>query len=183
MALLHSEMVPLGSPAHEFTLPGIDGKTDSLNSFHNGKVLVVVFMCNHCPYVKATIHRLIAIQEDYGDRGVRLVGINPNDAASFPEDAFAKMKVYAREWGMNFPYLQDKSQEIARKYKAVCTPDLFVYGPDRTLAYRGRIDDSWQDEGTVARRDLRIALDALLAGKAVPTEQHPAMGCSIKWKG
>ncbi len=182
MVLLKSRMVPLGTRAHDFTLPGVDGRTYSLDSFKDKKVLVVVFMCNHCPYVKATIHRLIEIQKDYGDRGVQLIGINPNDDESYPEDSFEKMKEYYREWGMNFPYLRDECQEVARRYGAVCTPDIFVYGPDRVLLYRGRIDDNWQDESKVTRQDLRMAIEAILEGRPVSEEQFPSMGCSIKWK-
>ena len=182
MALVHSEMVPLGSPAIPFRLPGVDGKTYSLESFKDRGILVVIFMCNHCPYVKATIDRMVAIQRDYQDHGVQLVGINPNDVVTYPEDSFENMKRFARERKVNFPYLQDESQGIARKYKAVCTPDIFVYGPDRKLAYRGRIDDNWQDEKKVLRKDLRRALDMLISKQPLPAEQHPSMGCSIKWK-
>jgi peroxiredoxin len=177
-------MVPLGTPAHPFRLPGIDGKTYSLESFQEAKVLVVIFMCNHCPYVQATVQRMIAIQRDYRERGVQLVGINPNDAENYPEDSLPNMRKYAVEWGLNFPYLWDETQAVARKYDAVCTPDLFIYGPDRLLAYRGRIDDNWQVEKKATRRDLRAALDALLqVGGPASKEQFPAMGCSIKWKG
>ncbi len=182
MALVESQMVPLGTPAVEFTLPGVDGKTYSLESFKEKRVLVIVFMCNHCPYVKATIQRLITIQRDYQGQGVQLVAINPNDVVTYPEDSFENMKVFSKEGRMNFPYLQDNSQEIARKYNAVCTPDIFVYGPERKLIYRGRIDDNWQDETRVTRKDLRRALDTLLSEQPVLPEQHPSMGCSIKWK-
>ncbi|MBI5198394.1 MAG: thioredoxin family protein [Nitrospirae bacterium] len=182
MALLHSEMVPLGTPAHSFKLHGIDGRIYSLDFFKNKKVLAVIFMCNHCPYVQATIDRLVAVQKDYQSKEVQLVGINPNDVATHPEDSFPNMKLFSREHGMNFPYLQDETQEVAHKYNAVCTPDIFVYGPDRRLAYRGRIDDNWQEPHKVRRKDLRDALNTLIAGEPAPAEQHPSMGCSIKWK-
>jgi|SRR3990172_6301883 len=182
MALVESQMAPLGTPVVEFTLPGVDGQTYSLESFKEKRVLVIVFMCNHCPYVKATIQRLIAIQKDYQGQGIQLVGINSNDVVTYPEDSFENMKVFSRERRMNFPYLQDESQEIARKYNAVCTPDIFVYGPERKLIYRGRIDDNWQDETIVTRKDLRQALDTVVAGLPIPSEQRPSMGCSIKWK-
>lgn len=182
MVLLKSQMVPLGMPAVNFVLPGVDGKTYSLDSFKGKKVLVIIFMCNHCPYVKATLKRLIDIQKDYVDKGVQLVGINPNDEISYPEDSFENMKKIAREKGIPFPYLRDETQEIARKYNAVCTPDIFVYGPVRKLLYRGRIDDNWQEEGAAKKRDLREAIEAILNNKPVPKEQHPSMGCSIKWR-
>lgn len=110
------------------------------------------------------------------------MGINPNDDESYPEDSFENMKRYYREWGMNFPYLRDECQEVARRYGAVCTPDIFVYGPERTLLYRGRIDDNWQDEARVTRKDLREAIEAILEGRPVSEDQHPSMGCSIKWR-
>ncbi len=182
MVLLRSEMIPLGTPAPDFKLKGVDGRTYSLESFKDKNVIVIVFMCNHCPYVKATIHRLIDIQKDYGERGVQLVGINPNDEITYPEDSFENMKRYYQNWGMNFPYLRDESQDVAKRYGAVCTPDIFVYGEDRKLLYRGRIDDNWQDESKVTKRDLRDAIDAILAGRPVPEDQHPSMGCSIKWR-
>ena len=181
MTLLKSQMVPLATPAINFFLPGVDGKIYSLDSFKDKKVLVIIFMCNHCPYVKATLKRLIEIQKDYADKGVQLVGINPNDEITYPEDSFDNMKKVAREKGIPFPYLMDQTQEIARKYNAVCTPDIFVYGPERKLLYRGRIDDNWQVEEAVKKKDLRQAIDAVLNNKPVPAEQYPSMGCSIKW--
>lgn len=182
MVLLKSQMVPLGSPAKDFKLLGVDGRQYSLESFKGKKLLVIVFMCNHCPYVKATISRLIEIQKDYRERGVQLVGINPNDDEAYPEDSFENMKKYYENWGVNFPYLRDECQEIARSYDAVCTPDIFVYGPERKLLYRGRIDDNWQDEAKVTRRDLRDTIEAILEGKPVSEDQYPSMGCSIKWR-
>lgn len=182
MALVSSIMVPLGTKAINFSLPGTDGNDYSLDSFNDKKILIIVFMCNHCPYVKATLARLIAIQNDYSDRGVQLVGINPNDANNYPEDSFEKMKTLVKEKSVPFPYLMDETQEIARKYDAVCTPDVYVYGAERTLLYRGRIDDKWQDESKVVQKDLRNALDAMLAGQPVSEKQIPSMGCSIKWK-
>lgn len=182
MVILRSEMVPLGAPAYDFTLPGVDGKSYSLSNFKDKKFLVIVFMCNHCPYVKATLDRLIKIQNRYRDKGVQLVGINPNDERTYPEDSFENMKVMAKEKGISFPYLRDETQEVARKYNAVCTPDIFVYGPERRLLYRGRIDDNWQYPEKVTMHDLADALDAIISGKTPPAEQHPSMGCSIKWK-
>ncbi|HIC91875.1 MAG TPA: thioredoxin family protein [Syntrophaceae bacterium] len=182
MVLLKSQMVPLGTPAHDFSLPGVDGKIYTINSFRDKKVLVVIFMCNHCPYVKAILKRLIDIQKDYAHKGVQLVGINPNDEINYPEDSFENMKKVAKEKDIPFPYLRDESQVVARNYNAVCTPDIYVYGPERKLLYRGRIDDNWQDESRVTRRDLREAIEAILEGRPVLKDQHPSMGCSIKWK-
>ncbi|MFQ5899976.1 MAG: thioredoxin family protein [Thermodesulfobacteriota bacterium] len=182
MALLKSQMVPLGTPAHDFSLLGIDDKNYSLDSFKEKKVMVIIFMCNHCPYVKAVFKRLIDLQNDYKKKGVQIVGINSNEALNYPEDSFENMKKIAQEKGISFPYLRDETQEVARAYDAVCTPDIYVYGPERKLVYRGRIDDNWQDERAVTKRDLREAVDAILQGEAAPEEQHPSMGCSIKWK-
>ncbi len=182
MPLLHSTMVPLETKAMDFNLPGVDGKEYSLASFSNNPVLTIIFMCNHCPYVKAVIQRLIDLQSDFLNQGVRLVGINCNDAEKYPDDSFENMKFSAKEWGINFPYLFDESQEIAKIYDAVCTPDIYVYGRERKLLYRGRIDDNWEKPDKVAQRDLRQAIEHILAEKEVPGEQIPSMGCSIKWK-
>lgn len=182
MALLHSTMAPLGSPAREFLLPGVDGKKYSLNSFKASRVLVVIFMCNHCPYVKAVIPRLIDLQNQMGDQGGQLIGINSNDASRYPDDSLDNMKNVAREKKINFPYLFDETQEVAKLYDAVCTPDIYLYGEERNLLYRGRIDDNWEHPEKVTTRDLRAAIERALAGKEISTEQIPSMGCSIKWK-
>ncbi len=182
MVLLNSKMVPLGKEAIDFDLPGTDDRNYSLDSFKDKNVLIIIFMCNHCPYVIAVLHRLIAIQNDYADEGVQLIGINPNDTVKYPDDSFENMKKIVREKNVPFPYLIDESQNIARKYDAVCTPDIYVYGEERTLLYRGRIDDNWQDESKVTKRDLWDALDAILKGSTVSQNQIPSMGCSIKWK-
>lgn len=137
-------MIPLGTPAHDFALEGTDGKTYSLDSFPGRDVLVIIFMCNHCPYVKAVLKRLIDLQNEFSDRGVQLVGINSNDTVRYPDDSLDNMKVLAKEKGFPFPYLVDLSQETAKAYNAVCTPDLYVYGKERKLLYRGRIDNNWE---------------------------------------
>lgn len=182
MVVLRSEMVPLGTPAADFTLPGVDGKRYSLGSFEGKQILVVIFMCNHCPYVKATLDRMIRIQKRYQDKSVQIIGINPNDEKTYPDDSFENMKVVAKAKEIPFPYLRDETQQIARKYNAVCTPDIFVYGAERKLIYRGRIDDNWQFEEKVTTNDLTDALDAIISGKPLSLEQYPSMGCSIKWK-
>ena len=183
MVVLRSEMVPLGTPAPDFALPGVDGKRYSLGSFSDKKIIVIVFMCNHCPYVKATLDRMIRIQKRYQDKSVQLIGINPNDEATYPDDSYENMKVVAKAKEIPFPYLRDETQQVARKYNAVCTPDIFVYGTERKLLYRGRIDDNWQYAEKVTTNDLADAIDSIISGKPLPTEQHPSMGCSIKWKG
>ncbi len=175
-------MVPLGTAAIDFKLPGVDDKQYSLNSFSQYSVLVIIFMCNHCPYVKAVIQRLIDLQQEELDRGVRLVGINCNDAEKYPDDSFENMQKVSKEWQMNFPYLFDESQTVARKYDAVCTPDIYVYGEERKLLYRGRIDDNWENPDKVTQRDLKQAIDCILTSQNFLGEQIPSMGCSIKWK-
>src|SRR5215471_8546244 len=172
----------LGTPCPDFRLPGVDGRTWALADFAASPVLVVMFICNHCPYVKAVEGRLIELGRSYGPRGVQLCAICSNDAASYPDDAFDKLAARWRERSYGFPYLHDESQDVARAFGAVCTPDIFVYDAGRRLAYRGRVDDSWKDESKVTRRELAAALDALLAGHKPSPEQRPSMGCSIKWK-
>ena len=182
MALLHSTKIPLGTLAHDFELPGVDGKTYTLSSFANQKILVLIFMCNHCPYVKAVLQRLIDLQNSFSKYRVQLAGINSNDATRYPDDSFDNMKAVAQERGVSFPYLFDETQETAKVYGAVCTPDLYVYGEERKLLYQGRIDDNWKHPELVTRQDLKSALEDILAGRPVPNEQTPSMGCSIKWK-
>ncbi len=175
-------MVPLGTPAPDFSLPGTDGKTYSPANFGNKNVLVIIFMCNHCPYVKAVLRRLINLQNEYAERSVQLVGINVNDAKKYPEDSLEKMKELAEKKQLPFPYLYDESQESAKAYDAVCTPDIFVYGIERTLKYRGRVDDNWQHPDEITRHDLKDAIEALLTDQSVNDDQISSMGCSIKWK-
>jgi thiol-disulfide isomerase/thioredoxin len=172
----------IGSPCPPFTLPAVDGRRYARDDFAPSRVLVVMFICNHCPYVKAVEDRLIRLRRDYGGRGVQFVGICSNDAATYPDDAFDKLAARWRQKEYGFPYLHDEEQGVARVFGAVCTPDIFVYDRDRRLAYRGRIDDSWKDEARVTRRELAAALDALLAGGRPAAEQRPSMGCSIKWR-
>lgn len=182
MVLLKSLKLELGIPAPDFNLPGIDGRNYTLDDFAECKVLCIVFMCNHCPYVQAIIDRLIKLRNEFENEGVCFVGINPNDSENYPEDSFEKMPEYAKKWGLNFPYLRDETQEIAKKYKAQCTPDIFVYDKNKKLAYHGRIDDNWQDVDKVKEHELKNALKNLIEGKSVSKEQNPSMGCSIKWK-
>ena len=186
MALTYSENEELGKPAAPFRLPATDGRTYGLGDFADRKALVVIFMCNHCPYVKAVMERINSLARDYAPKGVAVVGINSNDAVKYPDDSFEAMRAEAESRGFGFPYLFDETQEVARAYGAVCTPDPYVYGRDENgdlvLRYHGRIDDNWKDPAAVTRRDLTAALDAILDGKPVEGEQVPSMGCSIKWK-
>lgn len=168
--------------ASDFNLKGVDGKSYSLESFKDAKALVVVFSCNHCPYVVAYEDRMIAIQRDYAPKGVRFVAINSNDAKSYPDDSFEEMVKRAKAKGFNFPYLRDETQEVAKAYGATHTPHLFVFDANRKLAYTGKIDDNWQDAKAVKQQFLREALDAIVAGKTPPTPETHAIGCTIKWK-
>lgn len=165
--------------AKDFDLPAADGKNYSLASFADAKILVVIFICNHCPYVLAVLDRLNKLNAEFAERGVQFIGINSNDASDYPDDSFEKMK----DLPIEFPYLHDESQEIATKYHAVCTPDIFVFDENRQLKYHGRIDDDWQNPEKVEKEELKIALEKILMGEEIPREsQNPAMGCSIKWK-
>ena len=172
----------LGSKAAEFNLKSVDGKFYSLDSFTDKKVLCIIFMCNHCPYVVAVQNRINQIAKDYSDKSFALVGINSNDTDTYPEDSFENMIIRSKEQGYVFPYLHDDTQEIARKYDAVCTPDIYLYDENRILKYRGRIDDNRKDETKVTSKELRMAIDLLLAGKEIDFGQIPSLGCSIKWK-
>ncbi len=172
----------IGDPAPAFSLPGTDGRTYSLDGLADKPVLVVVFSCNHCPYVQAYEDRLIAIQRDYVGRGVQVVAINANDDANYPEDSFEQMMARANAKGFNFVYLRDTSQDVARAYGATHTPQLFVFDRARTLRYTGKIDDNWQNPKSVTRRYLRDTLDALLSDRTPAEAQTHAIGCTIKWK-
>jgi peroxiredoxin len=176
----------IGAPCPSFRLPAVDGRTYARDDFAAAEVLCVMFICNHCPYVKAVEDRIIRLARAFEGRGVQMVAICANDAEGYPDDAFDKLKERWQAKGYGFPYLHDEQQDVARAFGAVCTPDIFVYdrGKDgqRQLAYRGRIDDSWKDESKVTRQELRDALEALVAGQAPSGQQRPSMGCSIKWR-
>ena len=172
----------IGDPAPNFHLKGVDGQFYSLESFQEFPILVLIISCNHCPYVKAYEDRMVAIQRDYLDRGVRLVAINPNNEITHPEDSFENMVIRAREKGFNFPYLRDEAQDVPKILGARFTPEVYVYDRDRRLRYHGGIDDNYADPNAVTRHWLREALDALLEGRPVPQEETPVVGCTIKWK-
>ncbi len=182
MVLLKSEPVRSGFKAPDFRLPSVDGKDYTLSSFKDKKVLAILFICNHCPYVKAIEDRIIALEREFSPLGVQLVGVCANDPTDYPDDAPASLKARWQAKDYRFPYLVDTTQEVAKAYGAVCTPDIYVFDRERRLVYRGRLDDNWQDPSKVTRRDLANALQALLAGKDPASDQQPSMGCSIKWK-
>jgi peroxiredoxin len=175
-------MVALGSPAPGFALPDTDGRTVRLADF-DGKPLLVIFLCNHCPYVKHIANDLAQVTAKYLGKGVAVVGINANDAQRYPDDSPEAMRQEARRRGYAFPYLFDESQQVARAYDAQCTPDFFLYGADRRLAYRGQFDDARPGNGKpITGADLTAAVDAVLAGRTPVATQKPSMGCNIKWK-
>ncbi len=181
-ALTESAVVKIGVPIVKFDLPATDGQNYSNDSFKDAKVLVIVITCNHCPYAKASWPVIIEMQRKYSGQGVQFVAINPNDETEYPEDSFENMKKMVEKLGINMPYLRDETQEVARKLNAVCTPDIFVYGVDRTLSYHGRINDNWQNPEKVTSNDLDVAINGLLRGNPPIKNQIPSMGCSIKWK-
>ena len=174
--------VPIGSSMVDFSLKGVDGKTYGVKNFVDKKAVVVIFSCNHCPYVQAYETRMVQLQQDYLPRGVTLVAINSNDETGYPEDDFPNMVKRAKERNFNFPYLRDESQNVARQYGAICTPHCFAFDNNRKLEYKGRIDDNWRNPEEVKVRDLRAALDAILAGKTPAVQETRPYGCSIKWK-
>src|SRR4051812_39498687 len=186
MALTPSTMMPLGTIAPDFTLPdpstgGMVSLDDVYRSSPAGLV-VIMFLCNHCPFVKHVRHELATLTREYRDKGVATVGINANDATAYPDDSPERMAQEKAEVGYPFPYLYDESQEVARAYQAACTPDFFVFDRRRRLVYRGQLDDSRPSNGLpVTGKDLRAALDAVLAGRPIPEPQRPSIGCNIKW--
>ncbi|MCB0366379.1 MAG: thioredoxin family protein [Bdellovibrionaceae bacterium] len=182
MALTYTPNAELGKSCPEFSLPSVDGKTVSLADFADAKVLVVMFICAHCPYVQAIEERLIELGQSFPRDQVQLVGICSNDWADYPEDSPENLFKRWKERNYSFPYLIDEDQSVAGEFGAVCTPDLFVYNSQRRLAYRGRLDDSWKEPKQVTQQDLRRAIECLLANQNIDAEQIPSVGCSIKWK-
>jgi peroxiredoxin len=183
MPLLTSTMLALGTTAPDFELPDTAGRMVGRDEFRGKSALLVLFICNHCPYVRHVRHELASIGRDYQRRGVGIVAINSNDAQMFPNDSPEKMKTEVTEVGYTFPYLFDETQEVAKAYHAACTPDVFLFNKDFRLVYRGQIDDSRpKTDLPVTGKDLRAALDAVLAGMPVSERQVPSLGCSIKWK-
>jgi peroxiredoxin len=180
MAAVESQMLELGTTAPAFSLPDPDGKRHSLAD--DADAYLVMFICNHCPFVKHIREALAALGRDYGGRGVAIYAINSNDIDKYPADGPAEMKREAAAHGYTFPYLLDEDQAVAKAYRAACTPDFFVFDGDRKLVYRGQLDDSRpSNDKPVDGRDLRAALDAVLSGRAVDERQVPSIGCNIKW--
>ena len=178
-----STMQPLGSTAPDFSLLNVDSRTVSLSDFEDSQALLVIFMCNHCPFVKHVAPELTRLAMDYMPKGVAIVGINSNDTATHPEDSPERMIHEAEERGYPFPYLFDEDQSVAKSYGAACTPDFFLYDKKRRLVYRGQLDPSRPGNNVpLDGRDLRNALDLLLAGKPLPEKQTPSIGCNIKWQ-
>lgn len=183
MVRTETPVCDFGAPAPAFSLPGIDGKTYTLASVRGERGLLVMFICNHCPYVKAVLDRIIRDARDLKALGVNTVAIMSNDPTDYPEDSFDNMKKIAAERGFPFPYLLDESQAVAKAYGAVCTPDFFGYNKDLKLQYRGRLDESRKEAVPDARRDLFEAMKQVAETGQGPRDQIPSMGCSIKWKG
>ena len=184
MAVTPSTMLALGTRAPDFSLPDVSsGKTISLPDFDNKKALLVMFICRHCPYVQHVKKEIAAIAKDYADKNLGIVAISSNDTDVYPEDAPESLAVMTKEEGFNFPYLFDETQEVAKSYNAVCTPDIFLFDKERKLAYRGQLDDSRPgNNAPLTGKDLRSAIDAVLSDKMVAQNQNPSTGCSIKWK-
>ena len=183
MSLTPSTMLSLGTTAPDFSLPDATGKIASLSDYADRKALLVVFMCNHCPYVKHIQYDFAELAKEYQDRGVAVVGINANDVESYPEDGPENMARVAKEVGYTFDYLYDSSQEVAKAYRAACTPDFFLFDEGRKLFYRGQMDSSRPgNDIPITGQDLADALDRLLEGREAPELQRPSMGCNIKWK-
>ncbi|GAB4255142.1 MAG: thioredoxin family protein [Acidobacteriota bacterium] len=183
MVLTPSTMPELGMQAPDFDLPDVYGNRVRLDDFKDKKVLLVMFISRHCPYVQHVKHELARIGRDYAGKDVGIVAISSNDIQGYPEDAPEKLREMAEELGFNFPVCFDETQEVAKAYRAACTPDFFVFDESRRLVYRGQLDDSRPGNGIpVTGKDLRAALDAVLEGRPVPENQRPSIGCNIKWK-
>lgn len=183
MVRMETPVCDFGWPAPAFNLPGIDGKSYDLKSVAGPKGLLVMFICNHCPYVKAIRDRLVRDARDLQALGVGVIAIMANDPTEYPEDSFANMQAVAAEYAYPFPYVWDESQAVAKAYGAVCTPDFFGFNADLQLQYRGRLDESRKEPVAGARRELFEAMKQVAETGQGPREQIPSMGCSIKWKG
>ena len=178
-----STMLPLGTQAPAFSLPDTDGKTAELAALAGSKALLVIFMCNHCPYVKHVADQLKSLSDDYMPQGLAVVAISSNDADKYPDDSLQAMAIEKSERGYQFDYLFDESQEVAQNYAAACTPDFYLFDNEQKLAYRGQLDSSRpKSDIPVTGEDLRAAIDAVLSGQSPSEQQTPSIGCNIKWK-
>lgn len=184
MARTPSNMLPLGTTAPDFTLFNVvTGETVNLQHLKSPVATLIMFICNHCPFVKHIKDELAKLGTDYTPRGISMIAINSNDVVNYPEDSPEQMKIVARQWGFNFPYLFDETQAVAKAYDAACTPDFYLFDGNLKCVYRGQLDDSRPgNDIPVTGRDIRAALDALLAGQPIATLQKPSLGCNIKWK-
>lgn len=182
MVLLKSEKTKFGAACPEFSLNSVDGKRFGLSDFKDKQVLTIFFICNHCPYVQAIEDRILKLWSDFKSQSVQFVGICSNDSTDYPEDGPANLLKRWKQKSYGFSYLIDETQEVAKIFGAVCTPDIFVYDANRKLAYHGQLDNNWQEASKVTRQDLRLAMEALLRGEKPSSDQTPSMGCSIKWK-
>jgi peroxiredoxin len=181
VAAVESQMLDLGTRAPQFALPDPDGRIHELNPGANA--YVVMFICNHCPFVIHVRKELARLGHEYGGKGVQIVAINSNDIEAYPADSPENMKKTAAEWGLSFPYVYDEDQSVAKAYRAACTPDLFVFDSEQRLVYRGQLDNSRPSNNKpVDGKDLRAALDAVLKGRHINDDQYPSIGCNIKWK-
>lgn len=182
MALTYTPAGETGSLLPKFELPTVDGKIFSSKDTEGAKATVIMFICNHCPYVQAIEDRMIKLAQEWREKNVQFVGICSNDPTDYPEDKPEELLKRWRDKNYGFPYLIDESQNVAKAFGAVCTPDIFVYAQNK-LFYRGRFDDSWRDPQKVKKQELHEALKAITSGQIAPSPQNPSMGCSIKWKG
>jgi peroxiredoxin len=178
-----STMLPLGTRAPDFSLLNVDGRTMQRSDFESAPALLIAFWCNHCPFVKHIVNAFVELASKYQVRGVAIVAINSNDASKYPDDSPERMVHEAEERGFTFPYLFDEEQEVAKSYRAACTPDFFLFDRQQHLVYRGQFDSSRPGNGLpITGQDLQVALDAVLAGQPIPEPQRPSIGCNIKWK-
>ncbi|MDM8558595.1 thioredoxin family protein [Candidatus Parabeggiatoa sp. HSG14] len=184
MAQTPSNMMPLGTTAHDFSLlNAVTGKTVTLQGLKSDIATVIMFICNHCPFVKHVQGELVRLANDYQSKGISFIAINANDAANYPDDSPDKMKEVAQKLGYSFPYLFDETQEIAKAYQAACTPDFYIFDKALKCVYRGQLDEARPGNNSpVTGKDIRAALDALLAGQPINPDQKPSIGCNIKWK-
>lgn len=184
MTLTPSIMLPLGTVAPDFTLPDtISGKTYSLKDLSSPKGTVIMFICNHCPFVRHVRAQLISLAKDYQEKGIAFIAIGSNDVKTHPDDAPDKMGILGKELGFTFPYLHDETQQVAKAYQAACTPDFYIFDGDMKCVYRGQLDASRPGNVVpVSGSDVRTALDNLLAGQPIDADQKPSIGCNIKWK-